>query len=651
MRRKRAGSFLACGVVLLFGLAGGLLAQADEPGAEWQPITFAEDSISLTDAIRITLDNSPVVALERENTRLQWGILQQASGAFDATFIGSLSYQEERNALTEAGKASQRKTRDELRDELDETEQALAATQTGLDQLLVLQADPTGSRLDDPLLQAIVDLFNTSISAAPSAAERRELIRERDEAIAEAIGDQTLRIAEFEADLDEITGELENLGEAPDEEESWDTFVNLEIANPTRRGFTLGTFFEYTGEGNNFVDKPIEAEFGGKGIEDFYRASVGFTFDTPLARGLGLASAGAFEQSADLDHQASLATLKHVVASSVLTTAIAYWDALAAMKVVEIREQSAQLQSELREQTEALIRGDELPRTELARVEAAEAEAFAALDAAKRTADQARIRLALVMGLAVADESQAPRPEDDFPAEADVVNGSAAYIASLLTAALEHRDDYRAARLLEESGTVLTTAARIDLKPKIDLASKLWWNALGEGSASEPFSADVVGPSYNLALSFEVPFANNVQQGLLMQARANSRSRSILAEDLGRAIRSRIVEAVGSLAATSEQLRFSTDAVASYQSSLDAEIEKFRAGVATLIDTLLTEQRLTESRLGEISARQQYARFLAEIAFETGALVSGDEGEVWRVEEVSLLRMPDAGETGEGVVQ
>jgi hypothetical protein len=66
--------------------------------------------------------------------------------------------------------------------------------------------------------------------------------------------------------------------------------------------------------------------------------------------------------------------------------------------------------------------------------------------------------------------------------------------------------------------------------------------------------------------------------------------------------------------------------------------------VSTLIDTLLTEQRLTEALLFRTLTRQQYARLLAQLRFDTGTLiVTEDDGGM--VIEENLLTLPSAGQS------
>jgi outer membrane protein TolC len=137
----------------------------------------------------------------------------------------------------------------------------------------------------------------------------------------------------------------------------------------------------------------------------------------------------------------------------------------------------------------------------------------------------------------------------------------------------------------------------------------------------------------------EWPFANNQQEGRLLQASSRNDRQSIATEELARRIRSSVVELVTTLQQTVTQARFSETAASKYQESLDAEIELYRAGSSTLINTLLTEQRLTEARLSRVTVQQLYAQLLAQLRFVTGTLVSASE-EGAMVEESSLVTLP-----------
>ena len=52
------------------------------------------------------------------------------------------------------------------------------------------------------------------------------------------------------------------------------------------------------------------------------------------------------------------------------------------------------------------------------------------------------------------------------------------------------------------------------------------------------------------------------------------------------------------------------------------ELSRFRAGEATLINTIQTEQQATETDLSTIAAQQAVANLLAQLRFESGTLVT-----------------------------
>jgi hypothetical protein len=477
----------------------------------WSPPTHSGDPVSLMEAVRLTLENNPEIRLQDESTRFQMGALQQATGEFDWALVSGLSYENIRSKLKAAVIEGEQEIRDKIAESYAENQERVVATDQVIDELRDLQQNPTAGQVSDPLLQTAVSVINNLIVNAATPSERQELTRLRNEIINDALATYQILAGDLQVNLAEDLTDLENLGDVPDEEERYTGQFDLLLTKKTRSGFSFGPLFEYELFGNQYVGKPVDPEFGGKGIEDVYRATVGFFFDTPLLRGLGKGSEGALERAAEIEYEASLATLRQSATISLFTTLVAYWDAVAAQQQVEIFEQSAALQSRLVELTQALIDGDEQPASELARVKAGEADRLAALDAARRNAYQARLLLAQVIGLNVDDASQAPPPADGFPPAPAGEELSTELLPELQRLALERRYDYEAALLFDESGKVLLRAAEIDLKPLLDLSTRVWGMAASEESAGDAFSADWAGPSYNVGLDFIWPFANNTQ--------------------------------------------------------------------------------------------------------------------------------------------
>jgi outer membrane protein TolC len=435
---------------------------------------------------------------------------------------------------------------------------------------------------------------------------------------------------------------LENLGIAPNDEVFYNYRFNLALAKLFRNGISLQPFFNSTVEGTNYKGKPRDSDFGGKGLEDLYTFRVGFDVVVPLLRGRGSDSVGAAERAALIEYDASLYSLRHQSSLSVLSTAVSYWNTLAARRAVEITRASVELQERLVQLTQERIDAGEIAQVDLARVQASEARAKARLENALQSLIESRVALAIAMGVkGTDDERTLPNASDDFPnVPGGPVLGEQGVI-TLATQALITRQDYQAARLFEESGSALVRAAEIDLRPLLDATGKLWWTALDERTVSEAIDR-WVGPSGSIQLDFQKPFGNNVFKGRLLQRQADLRRRNITTTDLGRVIQLGIVRSARSLEESAERVRLAQQSVENYQRTVDAEFERFRSGDATLIDAILTEDQQLQARQALISAQQEYARLLAELRFESGLLVTHtDTGSF--VDQQNLITAPTPG--------
>ena len=87
-------------------------------------------------------------------------------------------------------------------------------------------------------------------------------------------------------------------------------------------------------------------------------------------------------------------------------------------------------------------------------------------------------------------------------------------------------------------------------------------------------------------------------------------------------MRENIVSEVDSLKKEAESIQFAVAALAASQQTVDGAIARYQTGDLTLIDTLLSEEDLTQDRLVLVRLWQQYLSELVRLRFETGTLVS-----------------------------
>jgi outer membrane protein TolC len=633
------------------GLALALVAvtaTAADPRRPPDPPAASGGVLELIDAVRLTLAHDPNIRLQETTADFLAGVLEEQAGAFDLGLTSDVSYQFGQQGLTDSTREDEQQRRDDLQTEIDDFAEQGDALAVELAELEALQSDPAGFELSDPVLQAQVNLINLLIERSDDPSRQAQFTQLRDDSIADEIAIVSSDLAEVRDDEADSREDLALLGEVPSGQEDYFFDYELELAKPLRSGQTLTAFTDFEVDGENYIGKAKDADLGGTGVIDFYDATVGFRVDLPLGEGRGRVSAAAGESAARIDWEASLATLRHVAAQRVLLTVQSYWALAAAQRRLAALEESLAINVRLVEIVQALIDAGQVAGAEIARALASEADARGQLAAARADLHAARVALTVATGLEIVDGHRLPAAVDGFPEAADLAPIDDLPTPAWQRAALVRRDDLEAALRLEASGKVLHQAARRDLLPQVDLElevsarSILESSSVGQGVA-EVLAGKWVTPSGSLAATVDWAFANRAGRGLEQQSAALRELRAISARDLERTIRADVVLAMENLRYAAEEMRLASEAVAQYRQVLDAEVDRLRYGTSTVIDALLTEQRLTAARLAEITAQQTYWQLLAELRFATGTLVGHADGGA-RVEARSLLTCPLGGE-------
>jgi outer membrane protein TolC len=636
---------------------------AEEP-APYQPPVFSFDGgrIDLMEAVRLTLQHDPALLLAEEDTNLRAGVAQEFAGAFDWTLTGQAQYQHREQELLEGTKRNENDKRSQAELVNDLSCQGQLDAQQKLNELLAARAQ-IGPGTDfppipsDPAFAAELAILEALIEANPNNPElQAALIAQRIDFLDLEIF-ATQQAIEDLADTCQQTNDLiQRLGGVPEEEEFDQAQLQLRLEKLTRTGITLAPFFTGNYSSTEFIGKrsgrfvvtdfspsgiPIETlvdDFGGKNAPETYNLELGFDVNMPLLRNRGRLAVAGPEIAAGIDYDASELTLEHAASESALNTAFAFWNLVAAQERVRVLESSVALQAQVVDVTRRLIEADELPAAESARGLAGEANARAQLEGANRDLIGARLDLVRAMGLSVEGEQSIPGAEGGFPVPPAREEVERQLEAELVRLGVTNRLDLQAARKLAESGGVLADAARINLKPRLDLLGNISATARGENSFSNA-SDDWKAPSFRIGTSFEKPFGNNQQKGRQIQADARARQSEISFGDLERSIRINVVRTLSSLLVALDALVQSEQAGQAFERTVNAEFEKLRLGESTLLDTVLTEQQRTQALVSLVSARQQVANLVSELRFETGTLVDQGAGEN-RITWESLTTLP-----------
>lgn len=529
--------------------------------------------------------------------------------------------------LTEARKQTERDKRDRLSESLIDSSERAEEAQALLVTLRAVQNAPPGSPAQIDALTAVnasigaqVQSFDTLIATATNATARQQFIDARNQFITDSVNRTTILLDNALTERSESQTSLTNLGEAPTDEVFYTTTIKAGFSRLFSSGIEIQPFVDGEFSGNNFRGKPRDKDFGGKGLEDLFTMRAGLGFTVPLMRGRGATAVDARVRAAGMEQDAAGLTLDHQQSATALDTVLAYWALRGAQESLEVARTSVALQVQLAELTKALIDAGDLPGIELARAQANEARGRALLEDRQRRVRETRVDLATTMGLAsTGEESTLPTARDAFPAV------TTAPPASLEAFSMSQRKDVAAAEKRQAASEVLVKGAETELRSKLDLTGSAYFTALDEKRLGDAIDR-WVGPSIDITASYEKPLGNNSAKGALAQAEADSRTRGIALADLQRQIRLRALRSAQTLPDAAERVRQTEQAVKLYQSTIESEVERFKAGESTLIDTVVTQQQYTESQLSLVSARQALALLIAQWRFETGTLL--DNGQV-----------------------
>jgi outer membrane protein TolC len=623
-------------------------------------ITFGADGVSLEEALRLTLRHDSTIQLSAASADRLAGFAQEQAGIFDTAITGGVEYSYRVQELTESRKEDERNKRRKLDDFIESAGPDVAATRSTvnlLQQILTLPPGSEQSQVDQltvvsPNLGSQLKVLNALIAGNPSqAAQLRQIRTDFLNAAFSGFNDsltqqeESLRIARLNR---------QDLGDAPDDEVFQNTRAKLQFSKLFRTGIQVAPFVDFTAEGSNFKGKERKAEFGGKGLNDLYTTRVGSDFLLPLLRGRGGEAIAAGERAATIEAQAGTLDVEHQRASSILRTAQAYWELRAAQESLAILERSAARQGDLLKATTSLVNGGELARVELARSQAGEARARSRVLDARQRLYEARVELASALGVASSgvDATLPTAAKDPFP-----VAPEAAALQPWVgaTAAAGQRRDIEAAQRREEAAVILQRNAVTELRSRLDLSASLFYTALGEVGdvATEELDENQrpiyrrdgfgealdrwVGPSFTLTLNYEKPLGNNAAKGRLASRDAERRTRAIETADLRRQVRLNVARTATALIETIGRLKQTQAASQYYDQTITAELSRFRAGEATLINTIQTEQQATETDLSSIAAQQAVANLLAQLRFESGTLVTNST-----VSAPTLVSLPTA---------
>jgi outer membrane protein len=291
---------------------------------------------------------------------------------------------------------------------------------------------------------------------------------------------------------------------------------------------------------------------------------------------------------------------------------------------VSIAKESAARTQTLLEETRSLVEADERPAADLLQIEASLATDRASIARVESRLVGARLSLGLALGLDEAASLERVVSAEALPDPQADAAATLADPAPFLAAAEIDRKDLAALASDVASAEVRVAGARRNALPRLDLSVSAGYSSILGGDEAVAEAAVLGGTAdgfdVGASLSLAWPIKNRSKRAALMQALAGHRIAEIRRQESRRAIRNSVVGAVDSLRAALIGLQAAREAVNFYENSVTSESARLRAGMATVIDVVLTEDRLTSAQRSLVSARLECAQARATLAYQSGAL-------------------------------
>lgn len=371
-------------------------------------------------------------------------------------------------------------------------------------------------------------------------------------------------------------------------------------------------------------------------------STVALNFVVPLQKGGGTRFNTAAERAAEQVLASADMNLRHTIASRISRSVNAYWDYLAALQALDIRRRSENRSLVLLDDARRLAKGDEIPQADVLQYEAQVARDRGLRIAAEQSLVEARATLSLAMGMAGRGETAMPAPTDDFP------ELPAAVVETLSRPwpypALAARFDVRAQQHRVDAAEILYEATRRDPVSQLDLTLSVGYSGLRENrsalAAWQALNAPAAGLNASVGLVYVLPVQGNVQAGLVRQRAALAEQARLELDGLLQAAHATVSVQRASVSSAALQLEQARQQVRLQTQVFADERKKYRLGLATVLDLLTAEARLTADELGVIDARRRLAQALASYRFETATLL-GTDGDAQRVTITSLTTLPE----------
>ncbi len=609
-------------------------AQIEE---SWDEIS--DRRISLIEAVRVALLNDPIIRIAEQELAIAQAARTIARASFDPRLVGGITYRERHTEISREDVQRQQ-------DQYNRNHQLILATRKERKQIErelkqlergeLPESDTVEGQLQQELQLAALDVLKQL--GVDAGIDLSRINRISDEIVKQGI--------ETRKDVIKILESTERNAIKQNERfpvnsirRTDTTEVDISILKQFRNGITIGPYLQYDN-----AQASLERRAG---VNRVNRSEAGIELTIPLGQGRGTIAASGHELAAQIDIEASQLSLQHTLAERVLNVVTAYWNLAAAQEQLGFLIRSEVTSTALAALTNELIRADEVPAASASQAQARRAQASATRVRGEITLQEAQQNLAIAMGVGDDDIIFAPLAADRLPSIVPESNVKALRLPDLVEGAIARRADFRASRKAIDSGRLLSEQARLNVKPRVDFNAGMFYTGLDQEGSKESYYhlylENQAGPGFMVSLRMDWPFFLNDARGNYAVRQADLEVRREQSRFINNQIVSGISRAHFALRTSARELRLQQQAVGEYEQALATERERFRLGLATMLDPIQTEERLTLARAELVFSRLLHAQSLVRLRFETGTLMPHDHAGRTSIDRSTLVSLPRFG--------
>ena len=356
-------------------------------------------------------------------------------------------------------------------------------------------------------------------------------------------------------------------------------------------------------------------------------ARFSFGLQQPLLRGRGRSVVTANETARKLQVEAVKADLVQASATEVLNLHLVYWQYLSAYKIYAIYQENESRVRRMLEITQTLIDAEKKPRAEIIQVRADLADQESQTIFARQALLEAQQNLGRIMGLEMDEAADLGDPIEEFPLEAANRILAQEGQEMLFGTALKNRQDLQSFAFNLNALTNLVALTKNELLPQLDAKLSFNYGGLRVGNdytdlirAFSTVPGQQVGGQIGLAYQF--PLQNRAAKAAYAQQQLFLQDQQINYDNLQRNIKINVQIALNNLQQSQQALEKSRSSYTFYQEAFDNESKKFQAGLTTLLNLIIFQDRLTSIHIRYIQSQQQLAEFWSTLQFEMGSIIS-----------------------------